>query len=399
MSRKWMVAFPILTFFVFLLAACAPVEFSPDGQRLLFCWSGDGRWTSLFTMNTDGSQLKALPGAEEGWLGRWSPDSKTILFGDAQQRLKAYDTQTNKVVQAWPDASLAFAWKEDSQQFAALYVPANGIPELRRQRWPEGTVMARTPLPPRVSTVSFSQMTWLRGRDEVAFLGIDANSHSHVYLVSEAGLREPLHSTDALGLGQSADGKYLLWACPGANLTQNLLTLYQYEATTGRVTRLPFPAHLASINADASHVPQTIESVTFSPDGRCMALVVSQQTGQGNGTDPVEGKECVYVARIDGTDAHLVQQVSAGVHGSHLDIMEELLPSWSHDGKRLAVLRWGHSQTTISLYDANGSGRVVLLLPAHSDFALAQRVRTYVSRHYSGLIPRSHMDRQPEERH
>ena len=388
MSRKYLPAFLALGALVFLLAACTPVEFSPDGKRIVFTWSVDGKSGSLFTMNVDGTQLQSLPGGTGGLQARWSPDGKAILFGDVEQNLKAYNAETASAKTIALKTTLAFAWKEDSRQFAAVAMATNGTQELRRYLWPEGTIQSRMPLPPGVSASSFSQMAWLRGREEVAFLGTDASQHANAYVVSDAGVRKPLESSGAVGIGQTTDGKNLIWACPGSDPRNSLLKLYQYTAATGRVARLPYPARLAPINMDASRAPTTVESVIFAPHGKWMAIVVDQMPHKGSTVAQAEVSDTVYVARIDGSTAHLVQQVYATNAEDVPDVKDELIPSWSHDGKRLAVLQWGHSQTSIVLYNADGSGQKMLPLPGHVDDAVVQRIRTYVSRHYPRSLQR-----------
>ena len=73
---------------------------------------------------------------------------------------------------------------------------------------------------------------------------------------------------------------------------------------------------------------------------------------------------------------------------------EELIPSWSHDGKRLAVLQWGHGRTSIALYNPDGSDRTPLFLPGNIDDAMLQRIRAYVSRHYPRAVRRDGAARQ-----
>ena len=48
---------------------------------------------------------------------------------------------------------------------------------------------------------------------------------------------------------------------------------------------------------------------------------------------------------MNGTMTHLVRQASVRPPPDAPDRIDELLPSWSHDGKRLAVLEWGRNAT------------------------------------------------------
>lgn len=61
-------------------------DFSPDGQRLTFCYgtidSSENAFTEIYVINVDGSGLKQL--TNDGIFDcfpRWSPDGSTIIFG------------------------------------------------------------------------------------------------------------------------------------------------------------------------------------------------------------------------------------------------------------------------------------------------------------------------------
>jgi len=63
-------------------------DFSPDGQRLTFCYgtldSSENAFTEIYVINVDGTGLKPL--TNDGLFDcfpRWSPDGSTIIFGRA----------------------------------------------------------------------------------------------------------------------------------------------------------------------------------------------------------------------------------------------------------------------------------------------------------------------------
>lgn len=379
MSRKFALAFPALGALVFLLSACTPVEFSPDGKRIVFNWSVDGKSTGLYSMNTDGTQLEPITGGANGLLARWSPDGKTILFSDSHQNLKASDVETNKLAVVGSGATMAFAWKEDSRQLAGLFSAAPGSLELRRYAWPAANLLSTMALPPGVTASASSDMTWLRGREEVAFIGTNPNHRSQVYIVSDAGVQFPPLGAGAIGLGQSADGKKLVWACPGTKIAETLLAFYEFDPASSAVRPMPYPAIVEPINSNTSRLPASVRNVEFAPGGGWVAMVVEQRPPKEAGAESPELSDAVYVTRMDGTGGHLAQQVIARAGGDAPDMKEVLMPSWSHDGKRLAVLKSGHSHTSITLYNADGTGKTMLSLPGRLTDAMAQHVKAYIA--------------------
>ncbi len=389
MSRHHTLAFLTLCALSLLLAACGPVEFSADGKQIVFCWNVEGKTSGLYTMNTDGTGFQALPGGAGGLLARWSPDGKYILFGDTSQNLKLYDVQAQEARQVAPDGGLAFTWHADSRQFAALCAPDQGPVEIRRFSVPEGSVTSRIPLPSDIGRTSLAEMTWLRNSDEIAFIGTDANSRSRIYLAGDSGVNRLEHSADVLGMGRTPSETQLIWACKSSDLKTHLLTLYTYDPVSHTVTRVPFPAHLAPINSDPQRLPEEIEYVTFSPDGVWMAIVVEQTGSAGTKTSPAATDDAVYVARMDGSEARLVQQAEISRSEQTPELAEELLPSWSHDGKRLAIAQWGYRSASITLYNADGSGKMRLSLPLPASDTIAQAMLRYISRHHLVALTRT----------
>lgn len=380
MSRKFTLASLALGALVFLLSACTPVEFSPDGKRIVFNWSVDGKSTGLYSMNTDGTQLEALPGGADGLMARWSPDGKTILFSDSHQNLKASDTGSFKLTPVGTNSTLAFAWKEDSRELAGLFSVAPGSMELRRYTWPSANLISTMPLPPGVTATANAHMTWLRGREELAFVGINREHRSQVYVVSDAGVQYPALGTGVIGLGQSVDGRKLIWAIPGPKIGERLLTFSEFDAASGVVRPVLYPAIVEPINSNPFRLPARVRTVEFAPDGAWVAIVVEQRPPAESGAESNELSDAVYVTRMDGSGGHLAQQVIARAGGDAPDMKEVLMPSWSHDGKRLAILKSGRSHTSITLYNADGTGKTMLSLPGRLTDAIAQRAQTYFAR-------------------
>ncbi|HLK60537.1 MAG TPA: hypothetical protein VKU00_28505, partial [Chthonomonadaceae bacterium] len=251
----------------FLLIGCMPVEFSPDGSQIVFYWNVEGQTNGLFTMNTDGTGFQALPGGDGAVLARWSSDGRYILFADLSNTLNLYDTQTRQAPKVSTHTSLTFAWRKDSQRFAAIGNAEAGGLEVLWYSVPQGQVIARKAFPASLGLNGFAQMLYLPNREAVAVIGSESAGQSHVYVVGTQAIEKLPSSADALGMGLSADRRQLLWASKSPDLRRNLLSLHSYDLTTHEITRLPFPAQVASLNPDPRHQPEEIESVTFSPEG------------------------------------------------------------------------------------------------------------------------------------
>jgi len=80
-------------------------DFSPDGQRLTFCYgtidSSENAFTEIFVVNVDGSGLKQV--TNDGLFDcfpRWSPDGSRIIFGRQSPR-----TQQLVATTMWADGS------------------------------------------------------------------------------------------------------------------------------------------------------------------------------------------------------------------------------------------------------------------------------------------------------
>ena len=73
-------------------------RWSPDGSRIVFTGQSTGKPLNVYTINSDGSDLQAMPGPEWKIAPSWSADGKSIAFAlDAHKRyLALYDLETRK---------------------------------------------------------------------------------------------------------------------------------------------------------------------------------------------------------------------------------------------------------------------------------------------------------------
>lgn len=77
-----------------LLGAGACPRFSPDGTKIAFVkYSSDAKSTSIWTMNTDGSEPMQITDAKKGFAlnPAWSPDGTKLVFQSSKKDKKDYD--------------------------------------------------------------------------------------------------------------------------------------------------------------------------------------------------------------------------------------------------------------------------------------------------------------------
>lgn len=65
---------------------------SPDGKQIVFGARGEDGVTRLFIRQLNSLEARALPGTEESGFVFWSPDSKSIAFGTADNKLRRMET-------------------------------------------------------------------------------------------------------------------------------------------------------------------------------------------------------------------------------------------------------------------------------------------------------------------
>ncbi|WP_028903058.1 MULTISPECIES: PD40 domain-containing protein [unclassified Prevotella] len=77
-----------------LLGAGACPRFSPDGTKIAYVkYSSDAKSTSIWTMNTDGSEPIQITDAKKGFALNpcWSPDGTKLVFQSSKKDKKDYD--------------------------------------------------------------------------------------------------------------------------------------------------------------------------------------------------------------------------------------------------------------------------------------------------------------------
>lgn len=342
-----------------MLAGCVGLDFSPDGRRLAVTWK-DG----LALVNTDGSGYELVPNGKNGTFPCWSPDGGSILFLAAQENdsdLLLYDVRSKQTRRIGSDYELPVAWRDDSRGFAAFHKRDESASEIVWFDLSRNEVTSRLSLPEGLS--GSIQMFWLKGGNDLVFLG-GQDDKGDVYAVESGGIRRITTSGDVIGVGISRDRKRLIWARKGSNPQFGLLSLYEYDLRRQSSIRLPFPERLALVNPDQSHAPESVDYVTFSPDGRRLVLLVTYATTPAGAQEPLKRASC-YSMKLDGSDAHLVQQNAPRVEPPWFaGDPDSLYPVWSKDGKQLATFASRDSSGLLSVYRSDGTrGRSVLQGP------------------------------------
>ncbi|HZT41303.1 MAG TPA: hypothetical protein VFA07_03900 [Chthonomonadaceae bacterium] len=350
---------------LFLMLGGCEVEFSPDGKQIVFLWDTQAHKKGLYIINADGTGFHPLPGGADGLQARWSPDGRYLIFNAqqnsqmqpaAQQQdvVRLYDTQSRQTKLIASGVDAPFAWRADSRQCASIG-GTTGKLEIRIYHVPDGSLISHVPLPPTIQGIELfnEQMLWLPNSDSIVFFGYNAQGHD-LYSVEGSQVRSITSSHDVIGCGLSADGRRLIWARSGTSGGSVWIALWSMDLTTRSASRLPFPRHLPF--SKARRADADIRYVAFSPDGQRMALAAFLPIGhRRNGN--TKQYPAVFTVRLDGTGLRQAQRS---------DREEDMLiPSWSHDGKRLAVLRMGKKfgPVSIHLYNADGTGRVRIPLP------------------------------------
>ncbi|MET8751725.1 hypothetical protein ABZW32_16720 [Streptomyces sp. NPDC004667] len=162
-------------------------SWSPDGKRVAFVRHGSGGAVDgIWTMNSTGGDLKAVPGTEGASDPAWSPDGKRIAYAEpvGTQReiyVAGLDgTPATRLTHAAAD-DLHPTWSPDGGYLAFSRADAGGHSRVMRIRL---STLAETPV-----TGSGSHdwtPDWSSG-GRIAFSRVDASGFAHLYLVRPDG--------------------------------------------------------------------------------------------------------------------------------------------------------------------------------------------------------------------
>lgn len=344
-------------------ANAGSVEFSPDGKQIVFARQAPGG--GLHISNADGSGVTPVPGGEGAVCARWSPNGQYLLFVDAQGRLLLMNAATHRLRTVADKASAPLAWREDTGRFAAIctLTSKTGVQtvELCEFEMPTGDLSLHSPLPATPVSTANADFIWLPNTDDIAFL-VENGGGRDVYLMQAGQFNRLSSSSDILGLGWLAQQQKLIWARRSPNLRHVLMQVYVFDVDKRSVVKLNFPERVALINPDGKRAPKETVGLVFSPNGRQMALTAVFDVPAAKKGVAAQARLAAFTLNIDGTNAHLVQQVSfpktARIGGA-----PALALSWSAAGDLIAIQQIGVPKPAIVLCNADGTGGHVLPLP------------------------------------
>lgn len=323
------------------------VDFSPNGEQIALMWVSPKGDFFLCTMNADGSGVRTIPHSEDPGPPLWSPDGRYILFSSGTD-LYLY-TPTQRVVRKIAAGVTPgfYVWNSDGTQIICLSTPASKSNDPPAQvLWinvPSGEVVLRADLPEDVelpgftlprATVAYLPATW-----GIAFISSKAN----VYTV-EAGKVYRITSTgDVSSLWVSPDGTRLRWVrAPEHSAT---LVVHEYDLASRTVTGTPVRLDLRRLPRVRGYTLGGTWGV-LSPDGQKMLIVAECRREVGKAHQVYNA---VYLADLARHSFRLLRQEKP----SAPEERSILLPFWSGDGSRIAVLTYGK---VASLWVGRGDG-------------------------------------------
>jgi len=357
------------------LAGCKTpgVSMSSDG-RVAVSHTGE-----LWVADVDREDWQRVPvtgkaiGAPE-----WSPDNRYLLVQTQEDETKEVrtsegaaetdtitkpvtvlcDTVTGDAKKLRSEIGPPFAWRAESQGFIALHREG----ETTDLAWYSLDVSLERTSPSLGKLDGARDLKWLPLSDEIGFRADYTETDRQGYArrktglyVAGAGHIVPIPGSEsAIGFGLSRDKTSLIWAGDVSDGRRISISLHSYDIKTGVVSALAFPLRPFFVKWDRGYEP-SIASATFSPNGERLALVVYFTKAGKPGQQP-DGRVACYSVEIDGTGGCLVRLSDADNAG--------LIPAWSHDGKRMAILDHSAGEPRLFIYNADGSGKRMASLPA-----------------------------------
>ena len=343
---------PVLGLLPLLLAGCVSrppvVDFSPNGSRVVF---PAGEKNALHVGRPGTDQVEPLKGTEGANAPRWSPDGGSIAFV-SDGELFAYRLTNGAVDRIAQNVRAPYVWSLDSRQLAALHVVEEGGLEFCWYDRPDAGPWRRVELP-LDAVADDSPIVWLPESEGLAFIGQDQDG-TNVFAIENGILRRVSTTGDVVSLGASPDGRTLVWARSAPHLKTLGFSLFAYDRRARGVTRLPFTGQLATPEAARKDAP-LVYRIYFAPGASRLAMDVTHA-----------GEQRIYTSRLDGAELRIVDRlrIPERKEGEEEPEPQSLLPSWSRDGRRLAIYHSG-PQPAVRIHDA--SGVTELALPDRED--------------------------------
>jgi len=338
---------------ILALPGCV-LDFSPDGKRVAFSWPGDNDKAVLAVMNVDGTGFATVPNSESGGFPLWSPDGKYVLFNtmpEGKDNCRLYTVADGKTKEIAQLSGTPCVWREDGKRFVNRSKKPGEGGFVTVYDVVDGGVTLRVRVAQDVNPMN---VFWLPNTDDIAFAG-KTDQGVDIYTIESGEVKKITTSGDVISLGLDKAHNRLIWARQSKNMGYILMPIYAFDLTSRSVARLPFPDRVPLINPDPRRAPDSIDYVTFSPDGTRVAIVASQPPKAGSKPDAPQ-HSVLYIASLDGKNVKLVREA---VQANSLNMMS-LIPIWAHDGKQVAVMDVQPAATVLWLYTPDGlTGRVI----------------------------------------
>lgn len=332
-----------------LLAGCAGVDYSPDGQRLAVTWPL-GTDLRLAVIGVDGTGFKYIS-AVDSMIPAWAPDNRRIAFAN-EEGLWVADTETGRSSMILPEAGPFVAWSEDGGKLATFAPSPDGEGPIQVvwYDFEARGITLRSAVQGLTDVGSIMpDLVWIPRTSGLAFVANfqedseTLDERSDVYLM-EAGETKRITTTgDVVGLALEPGGKRLVWARRSKNPKYILFTLYAYDLVNRSVERLEFTDRVAGINPNPRTGPDEVQWVSFSPTLGNMLVWTGSK-------DP-KGEDLVYVVDRVGKDSAVVGRATSD------DKVESTVHlAWSPDGLQMAGLLFTGSGARLETRNNDGTG-------------------------------------------
>jgi Tol biopolymer transport system component len=342
----------------------SPIEWSPDGSKLLALRWGYGVRALEVTDDTGKVVSTVDPNADDG---RWSPDGARIAFvhvlptpgpfvhPEPELEHVLFVASSDGRLRARIAAHVrGFSWSPDGTRLA--YAACARLCGPSRAQGARRLVIAdaagrraphRVPIPTGAGArgLTLTDVQWSPGGSLIAFVTHDdAGTHLDVVHPDGSSLRE-VADGDVSGVSWSPDGSLIAFVSHD-DVGTHLDVVRPDGRSLGRV-------------ADGE---ESFVDFEWSPDGKRLAFVVPAGRGSAD----------VSVVNADGTDLQRIAHCRCDLHGFRPDFYESV--AWSFDGTRIAFI--SGRGNTVSTIRPDGTGATVVATQAARGVAEGRSART-----------------------
>ena len=293
---------------VFDLEWAADPQISPDGRRIAFERSGfdimkDGARSRLWIIDADGTNMRPLlDQAREAGSPRWSPDGSKMLFvastdGKSDLYVRWMDSGQEAKLTHLEESPRDISWSRDNKWIAfVMFVPEEPKPFIAMPAMPKGATWAQTPK-------FIDQVVY---RNDGA--GYARRGYRHIFVLPAEGGTPRQATFGSFNDGApewAADGAALLFSAnrhEGGEYDPNDDEIYEVRLADGAVKALT-----------SRHGPDS--DPALSPDGKLIAYTGFDDRYQGYQVTHL------YLMNRDGTGSRMISgsydRDIGGLHWSH----------------------------------------------------------------------------------